>query len=105
QVTVRYEGVKPVAIEKVVLAVPHAEDISLAQVKKELLAEVVLPVLVEYGYTIKPTQLIVNGTGVWHIGGPVADTGLTGRKIIVDGYGGYARVGGGAFSGKDPTKV
>ena len=63
------------------------------------------PVLEEYGYKIKRDQLIVNGTGVWHIGGPASDTGVTGRKIIVDTYGGMARVGGGAFSGKDPTKV
>lgn len=105
QVTVKYDGDKPVAVEKVVVAVPHTEEVSLEQVKNELLSEVVKPVLAGYGYSIKPSQLIVNGTGVWHIGGPVADTGLTGRKIIVDGYGGYARVGGGAFSGKDPTKV
>ena len=65
----------------------------------------VAPVLREYGYKINPSQLIVNGTGVWHIGGPASDTGVTGRKIIVDTYGGMARVGGGAFSGKDPTKV
>jgi len=61
--------------------------------------------LKEYNFKIKRDQLIVNGTGVWHIGGPASDTGVTGRKIIVDTYGGMARVGGGAFSGKDPTKV
>lgn len=105
QVTVKYEKSKPVAIETVVLAVPHSEDVALEQVKSDLYKQVVLPVLAEYKFDLKPGQLTVNGTGVWHIGGPASDTGMTGRKIIVDGYGGYARVGGGAFSGKDPTKV
>ena len=103
--TVRYEAGKPVEVETVVLAVPHDEDVSLEQVKKDLYKEVVLPVLAEYKLDLKINQLTVNGTGVWHIGGPASDTGMTGRKIIVDGYGGYARVGGGSFSGKDPTKV
>jgi len=105
QVTVKYEKGKPVDIETIVLAVPHDEDVSLKEVKKDLRKQVVLPVLAEHGFKIKLSQLTVNGTGVWHIGGPTSDAGLTGRKIIVDGYGGYARVGGGAFSGKDPTKV
>ncbi len=105
QVTVKYENGQPVEVETVVLAVPHDEAISLEQVKKDLFKEVVLPVLAEYKFDLKLDQLTVNGTGVWHIGGPVSDTGMTGRKIIVDGYGGYARVGGGAFSGKDATKV
>ncbi len=105
QVTVKYEKGKPVEVETVVLAVPHDEEISLDQVKQDLFEQVVLPVLKEYSFSLEPDQLTVNGTGVWHIGGPASDTGMTGRKIIVDGYGGYARVGGGAFSGKDPTKV
>lgn len=105
QVTVKYENNKPIAVETVVLAVPHNEDIILEQVKKDLYKQVVLPILAEYKFDLKPQQLTVNGTGVWHIGGPASDTGMTGRKIIVDGYGGYAKVGGGAFSGKDPTKV
>jgi len=105
QVTVKYENGQPVGVETVVLAVPHDEDIPLKQVKKDLYDQVVLPVLAEYRLDLKLNQLIVNGTGVWHIGGPASDTGMTGRKIIVDGYGGYARVGGGAFSGKDATKV
>jgi S-adenosylmethionine synthetase len=105
QVTVRYENGQPVAVETVVLAVPHHKDLSLKQVKEDLYKEVVLPVLDEYKFNLKLNQLTVNGTGVWHVGGPASDTGMTGRKIIVDGYGGYARVGGGAFSGKDPTKV
>lgn len=105
QVTIVYEKDKPVAIENVVIAVPHKEEISLEQVKKDVFEKIVKVVLATYGYDISIKDLIVNGTGVWHNGGPSSDTGLTGRKIVVDGYGGYARVGGGAFSGKDPTKV
>jgi S-adenosylmethionine synthetase len=105
QVTVRYENRIPKAIDNVVLAVPHDEKTKLTQVKEDLFNKLVVPVLVKYGFKIKLSQLIVNGTGVWHIGGPASDTGVTGRKIIVDTYGGMARVGGGAFSGKDPTKV
>lgn len=67
--------------------------------------EVVTPVLDMFGYKISPKDFIVNGTGVWEIPGPTSDAGLTGRKIVVDAYGGYGRAGGGAFSGKDPTKV
>jgi S-adenosylmethionine synthetase len=105
QVTVKYRNGKPVGVSKVVLAVPHHEKVKLTEVKHDLFKKVVLPVLKEYGFKITEKNLIVNGTGVWHKGGPASDSGLTGRKIIVDSYGGYARVGGGAFSGKDPTKV
>jgi S-adenosylmethionine synthetase len=105
QVSVRYEGRRPVGVESVVLAAPHDPDVSLRQLADDLYLAVVTPVLAELGWSIAPGKLIVNGTGVWHHGGPATDTGLTGRKIIVDGYGGMARVGGGAFSGKDPTKV
>ena len=105
QVTVGYEKNIPKRIENVVLAVPHDEKIKLNQVKEDLFNKLVTPILQEYGYKIKLDQLIINGTGVWHIGGPASDTGVTGRKIIVDTYGGMARQGGGAFSGKDPTKV
>lgn len=105
QVTVQYEGNKPVGIQHIVLAVPHAETITLSQLKKDLYTHVVTPVLQAFGFSVQPKDVIVNGTGVWHKGGPASDAGLTGRKIIVDSYGGYARVGGGAFSGKDPTKV
>lgn len=105
QVTVEYKNQKPIRVAKVVLAVPHDEKITLTQVKKDLHEFVVKPILHEYSFGVKMSDLIVNGTGVWHIGGPASDSGLTGRKIIVDSYGGYARVGGGAFSGKDPTKV
>ncbi|MEI7632170.1 MAG: methionine adenosyltransferase [bacterium] len=105
QVTVRYEDGKPVFIEKVVIATAHNEDTDESEVKDAVYKEVVLPTLKKYGYSINKDQLIVNGTGLWHIPGPSSDAGLTGRKIVVDTYGGYARVGGGAFSGKDPSKV
>lgn len=105
QVTVDYKNNKPYRVTKVVLAVPHKESVKLTQVKNDLYKEVVKPVLTVYGFKVGKKDLIVNGTGVWHHGGPASDSGLTGRKIVVDTYGGYARVGGGAFSGKDPTKV
>jgi len=105
QVTITYENGKPVGVQSLVLAVPHSEKISLAEVTDDLHKKVVTPVLKRFGFSFPKQQMIVNGTGVWHIGGPHSDTGVTGRKIVVDGYGGYARVGGGAFSGKDPSKV
>lgn len=105
QVTVRYEDGKPAGIETVVIATAHDEDTSEETVFDAIYDSVVSPVLKEYGYEITKKQLIVNGTGLWHIPGPDSDAGLTGRKIVVDTYGGYARVGGGAFSGKDPSKV
>ena len=105
QVSILYKNGKPKKITSVVLAVPHDEKIKLEQVKKDLYKKVVAPVLKKYKLSFLEKDIIVNGTGVWHIGGPSSDTGVTGRKIVVDGYGGYARVGGGAFSGKDPTKV
>jgi S-adenosylmethionine synthetase len=79
--------------------------VRLTDVRVELYEHVVLPVLQSFGLEIQENKVIVNGTGTWHIGGPASDTGVTGRKIIVDTYGGKARVGGGCFSGKDPTKV
>jgi len=105
QVTVNYENNRPVSVETVVVAVPHDEKVELEEVKKDLYEKLVTPVLDGYGYSVTTKSLIVNGTGVWHQGGPASDTGVTGRKIIVDSYGGYARVGGGCFSGKDVTKV
>jgi len=106
QVTVRYQAEQPVAIEKVVLAVAHDEQTVSAQVRTEAITEIVQPMLRHYGFELPAAKnIIVNGTGVWHIPGPASDAGLTGRKIVVDTYGGYARVGGGAFSGKDPSKV
>ena len=105
QVTVIYENGKPVAVDNVVLAVPHDEEVKLSQVKEDLYKFIVVPVLAKYKMSCRPTRSTVNGTGVWHIGGPASDTGVTGRKIIVDTYGAMARVGGGCFSGKDATKV
>jgi S-adenosylmethionine synthetase len=105
QVTVLYEDGRPVTVDKVVLAVPHSPDVQNEQISGDLYAKIVVPLLKKYGFAVERSQLIVNGTGRWIIGGPASDTGLTGRKIVVDGYGGMARVGGGAFSGKDATKV
>lgn len=105
QVTVKYENDRPVGIEQVVLAVPHDEKIKLEQVKHDLYKEAVVVILNKFKFKIDIKDIIVNGTGVWHIGGPASDTGVTGRKIIIDTYGGMARAGGGCFSGKDPTKV
>lgn len=105
QVTVSYENNKAVAVEKVVLAVAHTEETDHATLQAGLVKEVINPVLTKYGYSVEQDQITINGTGLWHIPGPDTDAGLTGRKIVVDGYGGYARVGGGAFSGKDPSKV
>lgn len=105
QVSILYKNNKPKKITSIVLAVPHDEKKTLEEVKHDLYKKVVTPILKKYKLSFPEKDLIVNGTGVWHIGGPSSDTGLTGRKIVVDGYGGYARVGGGAFSGKDPTKV
>lgn len=105
QATIRYENGKATAVETLVLAVPHSEKVDLTTVKSDLMKYVVTPVLETYKLKIEESNVVVNGTGVWHIGGPASDTGVTGRKIVVDTYGGMARVGGGAFSGKDPTKV
>lgn len=106
QVTVLYEDEKPVAIEKVVAAVAHAESESAEAVRQQVIDRIIKPVLDHYQFEV-PSQenITINGTGLWHIPGPESDAGLTGRKIVVDTYGGYARVGGGAFSGKDPSKV
>jgi S-adenosylmethionine synthetase len=105
QVTIEYKNGLPYKVLQVVIAVPHEEKIKLPEVKRALYEEVVRKVLDEFGFKIREKNLVVNGTGIWHMPGPASDAGLTGRKIIVDTYGGYARVGGGAFSGKDPTKV
>lgn len=105
QVVVVYKHGRPVSVEHVTVAVPHDEDVTNDHVKHEVYKNIVQPVLAEYEFEVDLNHLVVNGTGVWHHPGPASDTGLTGRKIIVDGYGGYARVGGGCFSGKDPSKV
>lgn len=105
EVKVVYENGQPKAVTEVVLAVPHEEKIGNNRLEGDLYRLVVKPVLKKYGFEIEKKDLVVNGTGRWVLGGPAADTGVTGRKIIVDSYGGMARIGGGAFSGKDPTKV
>jgi S-adenosylmethionine synthetase len=106
QVTIAYEDGKPTAVAKLVLAVAHDEATIAEQVRGDAIAKIVAPVLKAYNLELPSTEdIIINGTGLWHIPGPESDAGLTGRKIVVDTYGGYARVGGGAFSGKDPSKV
>lgn len=106
QVTVAYENGKPSHVEKVVIAIAHSETIGHKRLTQMVIDEVIAPVLAAYELQLpKREDIIVNGTGIWHIPGPQSDAGLTGRKIVVDTYGGYARVGGGAFSGKDPSKV
>lgn len=105
QITIEYKNNVPHKVLSVVLAVPHSEETDLKTVKHDLYKHVVVEILDEYGFKFPEKEVVVNGTGVWHMSGPAQDCGLTGRKIIVDTYGGYARVGGGAFSGKDPTKV
>ncbi|HHX73289.1 MAG TPA: methionine adenosyltransferase [Firmicutes bacterium] len=104
QVTVRYEDGKPSAITTVVVSCQHAEDVSLEKIHNDVL-ETVVHEIIPARYLTAATQFYVNPTGRFVVGGPQGDAGLTGRKIIVDTYGGYARHGGGAFSGKDPTKV
>jgi S-adenosylmethionine synthetase len=104
QVTLRYEDDKPVAIDAVVLSTQHSDDISTRKLREAVMEEILLPVLPKK-WLHKGTRFHINPTGRFVIGGPVGDCGLTGRKIIVDTYGGFARHGGGAFSGKDPSKV
>jgi S-adenosylmethionine synthetase len=106
QVTIRYEGAKPVALDTVVVSSQHASDISLDQLlAPDIREHVVEPELAGLDLDTADYELLVNPTGRFEIGGPMGDAGLTGRKIIVDTYGGMARHGGGAFSGKDPSKV
>ncbi len=104
QVTMRYENGKPVAIDAIVLSTQHNPDISLSDIQEAVMEEIIKPVLPEK-WLHADTLYHINPTGNFVIGGPVGDCGLTGRKIIVDTYGGMARHGGGAFSGKDPSKV
>lgn len=104
QVTVEYEGDKPVRVDTIVVSTQHAEEITLEQIQQDIREHVIKPV-VPAEWLDDETKYFINPTGRFVIGGPQGDAGLTGRKIIVDSYGGYARHGGGAFSGKDPTKV
>jgi len=105
QVTVGYDGDRPVSVETVVISSQHAEGASLEQLRADLATHVVEPVMALSNLDTSRTRNILNPAGAFVIGGPVGDAGLTGRKIIVDTYGGMARHGGGAFSGKDPSKV
>ena len=105
QVTIEYnEEGKPVRVDTIVISSQHSADVSLDQIRRDLISEVIEPI-VPAEMMDENTKIYINPTGRFVIGGPAGDTGLTGRKIIVDTYGGYARHGGGAFSGKDPTKV
>ena len=105
QVTVKYEDDRPVRVETVVVSSQHSPEIDAATIRKDIIEQVILPVIPKELIREGETKIYVNPTGRFVIGGPAGDTGLTGRKIIVDTYGGYSRHGGGAFSGKDPTKV
>ena len=104
QVTVEYDGTRPVRIDTVVVSTQHAEEASLETIREDLIQRVIRTVI-PAELLDEETRIFVNPTGRFVVGGPQGDSGLTGRKIIVDTYGGYARHGGGAFSGKDPTKV
>ncbi len=104
QVTIRYENDKPVAIDAVVVSTQHAPEVSYETLKEAVMEEIIKPAL-PAAFLSKDTKYFINPTGRFVVGGPVGDCGLTGRKIIVDTYGGMARHGGGAFSGKDPSKV
>ncbi len=104
QVTVRYIGGKPTQVETVVISTQHHPDVTHAQIEEAVIEEIVKPVFPKEMLRAD-TKYLINPTGRFVIGGPMGDTGLTGRKIIVDPYGGYSRPGGGAFSGKDPSKV
>jgi S-adenosylmethionine synthetase len=105
QVTVEYEGGRPSRIDTVVVSTQHADSVSQKKIRSDMLEHVILPLLPKRLLKGKPVKVHVNPTGNFVIGGPMGDCGLTGRKIIVDTYGGMGRHGGGAFSGKDPSKV
>ena len=105
QVTIGYDGVVPRSVDTVVLSTQHGPDVTSEQLEADVVEHVVRPVLDEAGLDASATRFIINPSGRFEIGGPQGDAGLTGRKIIVDTYGGASRHGGGAFSGKDPSKV
>ena len=104
QVTVEYDDDKPVRVDTVVVSTQHSDEVDLATIRADIIEYVIKPII-DSKLLDEATKIFVNPTGRFVIGGPSGDTGLTGRKIIVDTYGGYSRHGGGAFSGKDPTKV
>ena len=105
QVTVRYEDDRPVEVSAIVVSAQHDERVGQLQIREDVTRKVIAPILDEANIAWKDATIYVNPTGRFVVGGPMGDTGLTGRKIIVDSYGGMGRHGGGAFSGKDPTKV
>lgn len=105
QVSVRYENDKPVGIDKIVVSTQHSEDIDPEQLREDIIGKVIAPVFADLDLSYEGAEIFINPTGRFVIGGPMGDAGLTGRKIIVDTYGGMGRHGGGAFSGKDCTKV
>jgi len=105
QVTIEYDGHKPIHIDTVVISHQHNPEVTYETIKESVIEEIIKPVLLPTGLLDKHTKFFINPTGRFVIGGPFGDTGLTGRKIIVDTYGGMGRHGGGAFSGKDPSKV
>ena len=105
QVTIEYEGNKPIRIDSVVISHQHAPEVTYKEIETAIIEKIIMPVLEPTGMLDKKTNYYINPTGRFVVGGPFGDTGLTGRKIIVDTYGGMGRHGGGAFSGKDPTKV
>jgi S-adenosylmethionine synthetase len=105
QVSVLYEGSKPIGVHKVVVSAQHSDMIDTAELRAGVIEHVVRPVVRDSGFDVPDRDILINPTGRFVVGGPQGDAGLTGRKIIVDTYGGMARHGGGAFSGKDPSKV
>jgi S-adenosylmethionine synthetase len=105
QVTIEYDGDTPVAIDTVVVSTQHRADVTQSQIKADVERLIIEPVLATYELARPNLKVYVNPTGSFVVGGPMGDAGVTGRKIIVDTYGGMARHGGGAFSGKDPSKV
>jgi S-adenosylmethionine synthetase len=105
QVTVEYEGYKPIRIDAVVVSHQHDPDVTYKEIESSVIEQIIRPVLEPTGLLDQKTKYYINPTGRFEVGGPFGDTGLTGRKIIVDTYGGMGRHGGGAFSGKDPSKV
>lgn len=105
QVSVRYENDKPVGIDKIVVSTQHSEDVDPKQLREDIIEQVIAPVFADLDLSYEGAEIFINPTGRFVIGGPMGDAGLTGRKIIVDTYGGMGRHGGGAFSGKDCTKV
>ncbi|MCL2270985.1 MAG: methionine adenosyltransferase [Treponema sp.] len=105
QVTIEYEGFKPIRIDAVVVSHQHDPEVTYKEIESAIVEQIIRPVLEPTGLLDKKTKYYINPTGRFVVGGPFGDTGLTGRKIIVDTYGGMGRHGGGAFSGKDPTKV